>query len=91
MRLLSSTSILLPSTTLRFCKPADRVRSDYWTHKWEAFRVHGTGLHQKLVSPAIQGIEALRVVDIVDENAAVGAAIEGHTQRLEPLLTRRVP
>jgi len=48
-------------------------------------------LYQKLVSPTIQRIEALRVVDIVNEDAAVSAAVEGHAQGLEPFLTGGVP
>jgi hypothetical protein len=56
--------------------PSARCPAD--TYKWEALRVHWTSLHQELVPPAIQCIEALRVVDIVDEHAAVGAAVEGN-------------
>jgi hypothetical protein len=49
------------------------------TYKWEALRVHWAGLNQKLVAPAVQGIETLRVVDIVDEHAAVGASVKSNT------------
>ena len=59
--------------------------------KWEALRVHRAGLHQELVPPAVQCVEALGVVDVVDEHAAVGATVEGHAQRLEALLSSGIP
>jgi hypothetical protein len=61
------------------------------TYEWEALRVHGARLHQKLVPPAVQCVEALRIVDIVDEHAAVSTAVEGDAERLETLLAGRVP
>jgi hypothetical protein len=48
------------------------------TYEWEALRIHGAGLDQELVAPAVQCIETLGVVDVVYEHAAVGAAVEGH-------------
>ena len=50
--------------------------ADY--NKGETFRVHGASLHQELVPPAVQRVEALGVVDVVDQHAAVGAPIESH-------------
>jgi hypothetical protein len=64
---------------------------DISTYEWEALRVHGASLHQKLVPPAVQCIETLRVVHVVHEHAAVGAAVEGNAQRLEALLAGRIP
>jgi hypothetical protein len=61
------------------------------TYKRETLGIHRASLHQELVPPAVQCIERLRVVDIVYEHAAVGAAVEGNTQRLEALLASRVP
>lgn len=47
--------------------------------KGEIVRVPGRSLHQELVAPALDGFEALGVVDIKDKDAAVGAAVEGNT------------
>lgn len=59
--------------------------------KWEAFGVHWAGLHQELVAPTVQGVEALGVVDIVYEHAAISATVECHAERLESFLPGRVP
>ena len=48
-------------------------------------------MDQEFVSPAIEGIETLGVVDIVDEHTAVGTTIESNTERLESLLTSSIP
>jgi len=48
-------------------------------------------LYQKLVPPTIQRIEALRVIDIIDKDAAVGAAVECNTEGLEAFLAGGVP
>ncbi len=48
-------------------------------------------MNQKLVAPAVQSFEALGVVDVVDEDAAVGAAVKGNAQRLEAFLAGRIP
>jgi hypothetical protein len=60
-------------------------------YEWEALRVHWAGLDQELIAPAVQGIETLRIVHVVNEDAAVGATVESHTQRLEAFLAGRVP
>lgn len=78
MRLFSSTSILFPSTTLNDISPRLLLRSNS-THKRKVLRVSRASLYQELVSPAIQGIEALRIIDIVHEYAAVGSSIECNT------------
>ena len=90
MRLFSSTSILFPRTTLNYISPRLLLRSNS-THKRKVFRISWASLYQELVSPAIQGIEALRIIDIVHEYAAVGSSIERDTQRLESFLTCCVP
>ena len=48
-------------------------------------------MDQELVSPAVEGIETLGVVDVVDENAAVCTTVESNTERLESLLTSGIP
>jgi hypothetical protein len=61
------------------------------TYEWEALRVHGASLDQKFVPPAVECVETLGVVDVVYEHAAVGATVECDTERLEALLSSRVP
>lgn len=89
--LFSSTSTLFPSTT---CDPSD-MTSDQCapdeTYEWEALGIHGARLDQKLVSPAVQCLEALRVVDVVDQDTAVCSPVKGDTKRLKSLLTSSVP
>lgn len=90
-RLLSSTSILLPKTTCsESARPSipPRRRS---THKGKVERIPRRSLDQKLVPPAIQGLKALGVVDIVYQNAAVGTSIKGHAQGLESFLSGGIP
>lgn len=50
------------------------------THKGKAFRVTRTSLDQELIPPAVECLKTLRVVHVVDQNAAVGSSIEGNTQ-----------
>lgn len=78
IRLFSSTSILFPRTTLNCISPRLLLRSSS-THKRKVFRISRASLYQELVSPAIQGIETLRIIDIVYEYAAVGSSIECDT------------
>lgn len=47
--------------------------------KGETLGVHGASLYQELVPPAVQRVEALGVVDIVDQHAAVCTAVESHS------------
>ena len=49
-------------------------------NKGKVVWVPGRGLDQEFVSPAVERIEALGVVDIVDEHAAVGAAVKGNAE-----------
>ena len=48
-------------------------------------------LDEELISPAVESLERLGAVNVVDEYTAVRAVVEGNTQRLEALLPRRVP
>lgn len=48
-------------------------------------------LDQKLIAPRVDRIKGLGIVDIVDEDAAIGASVESHTKRLEALLTCGIP
>lgn len=94
--LLSSTSILLPMTTCRHSMLASSLQRTHTiscrsTYKGKVGRIAGRGLDQKLVAPAVQSFEALGVVDVVDEDAAVGAAVKGNAQRLEAFLAGRIP
>lgn len=50
-----------------------------------------TDLYQELVSPVVQVVEGLLRVHIIHKHAAVGAAVEGYAQALEPLLPSCVP
>lgn len=49
------------------------------------------GLNQEFVSPALQGLETLCVVDVVHEHTAVGSTVKGNSQGLEALLSGSVP
>lgn len=51
----------------------------------------GTCLNQELVSPAVQGLKALRAVNVIDQHTAIGSTVECHTQRLEPFLSGSIP
>lgn len=73
--------------TVRFRRPMT-ARS---THKWKVGGISGRGLDQKLVPPAVKRLEALGIVDIVDQHAAVGAAVKGNPQRLKSLLAGGIP
>ncbi len=48
-------------------------------------------LNEEFVSPRIQRLERVRRGDVVDEDAAIGAPVEGDAERLETLLAGRVP
>lgn len=48
--------------------------------KREVFGVMRACLDEELVPPAVEGLEALGTVDVVDEYAAVGTAIKGNAK-----------
>jgi hypothetical protein len=83
---------LLPSTTclLLVFSSIDSLYTGM-AYEGEALGVHGAGLNQELVSPAVEGVETLGVVDIVDEYAAVCTTVESNTERLESLLASSIP
>jgi hypothetical protein len=64
MRLLSSTSILFPSTTCHAISQSPVRSRPRHTYEWEVLWVHGACLYQELVSPTIQRIETLAVRDV---------------------------
>ena len=84
INLVANDDLLRVSMQLRL--PARRT-----SYKWETLGVHGAGLDEELVAPAVQRVEALCVVHVVHQHAAIGTTVEGHAERLEALLTRCVP
>ena len=50
-----------------------------------------TSLDKKLVAPAIQGFKRLCAVDVIYEHAAICTPVVGHAERLEALLSSRIP
>jgi len=77
--LFSSTSILLPSTTCSRVLAPRSPKSNVSTYERKVVRISGRSLDQEFISPAIERIETLRVIDIVDKHAAVGASVERNT------------
>lgn len=66
-------------------------KNRYMTHKRKALGISRGRLDEEFVAPAIQRLETLRVVDIVDQNAAISTSIESDTQRLKPFLACSIP
>lgn len=60
-------------------------------YEGEVLWVAWAGLDQKLVPPAVQCLEGVGGSDVKHQHTAVSAAVESHTQRLEPLLTCCIP
>lgn len=60
-------------------------------HEWKVFRVHRACLDQEFVPPAIKCVETLAIRDIETQNTAVGATVEGDSQRLEAFLSGGIP
>lgn len=79
IRLFSSTSILLPNTTCTRDEQLGQAPTSS-THKREVLWISRTGLDQEFIPPAVEGVEALGVVDIVDQYTAVRAPVESHAQ-----------
>lgn len=61
------------------------------TYEWEALGVHRASLDQELIPPAVESVETLRIVNVVNEHAAISAAVKGDAQRLEAFLSGGVP
>lgn len=57
----------------------------------KVLRVMRGCLNEELVAPRVERLEGLGRVDVVDEDAAVGAAIECDAERLEALLAGSIP
>ena len=57
----------------------------------EVLGVPGASLDEELVPPTVQSLERLGAVDVVNEDAAVCATVEGDTERLESLLSSSIP
>lgn len=81
-RLLSSTSILFPRTTCDIVSMCAQITGyhSHCTYKGEVGGIPRRSLDQELVSPAVQRLETLGVVDIVYEDAAVGSSVERNAQ-----------
>jgi len=60
-------------------------------NKREVLGISRTRLDEELVSPALQCLESVGNGHVVDQDAAVGAAVERYAQALETLLTGSVP
>lgn len=60
-------------------------------YKGKVFRIPRAGLDEKLISPTIKGFECVGGSHIKYQNTAVCASVKGHTKRLEPFLSCRVP
>ena len=60
-------------------------------NKRKVFGISWTGLDEELVPPALQRLERVWNGNVVDENAAVGTAVERNAEALESFLSRRVP
>jgi hypothetical protein len=57
----------------------------------EGFRVAWGSLDEEFVAPRVQRLEGFGRVDVVDEHAAVGAAVECYAEGLEAFLAGGVP
>ena len=59
--------------------------------KREVLGIPGAGLDEEFVPPAVQGLERLGAVDVVNEDAAIRATVECDTEGLESLLACGIP
>ena len=57
----------------------------------ERLRVLWPRILYEAIPPSGQSLERLRIRDVVDQGAAISAAVEGVAERLELLLPRRIP
>ena len=60
-------------------------------HKREVLRIMWACLDEELVSPAIERLERLGAVDVVDKDTAVCSTVECYTEGLETFLSGGVP
>lgn len=61
------------------------------SYKWEVGRISRRCLDQELISPTVQRLKTLGIVDVVNKNTAVCATVKSHAQRLESFLTSSIP
>ena len=57
----------------------------------ERLRILRPRILDEAVPPSRQSLERLRIRDVVDQGAAISAAVEGVAERLELLLPCRIP
>jgi len=57
----------------------------------EVLGVPGASLDEELVPPTVQSLERFGAVDVVNEDAAVCAAVKRDAERLESLLSSSIP
>jgi hypothetical protein len=62
--------------------PAILTHVDFITqhHEWKRLGVARRGLNEEFVAPGIECFEGFGGIDVVDQHAAVGAAVEGDAQ-----------
>lgn len=60
-------------------------------NKGEVLGIVWARLDEKLVAPAVQRFKGFCTVDVVYEYAAIRASVVGHAERLEALLSSRIP
>lgn len=68
--------------------PSFKLRA---TNEWEVGRVPRRSLDEEFISPAVQCLETLGIVHVVDQNAAISTSVERHAEGLKTLLTGRIP
>ena len=74
--------------TYRSVTKVDLVADD---NKRKVLGIAWTSLNEKLISPALKCLECVGNCDVVDEDTAIGTAVERNAETLEPLLTSCVP
>ena len=60
-------------------------------NEWKVLGIAWASLNKKLISPALKCLKCVGDSDIVDQDAAIGAAVERYTEALKPFLSSRVP
>jgi hypothetical protein len=60
-------------------------------NEWEMVRITRTRLNEKLISPTLQRLESIWIIDIIDKYTTVRATVERNTQTLESFLTSSIP
>jgi hypothetical protein len=60
-------------------------------HEREVLRIMRASLNKKFVAPAVECLEGLRAIHIIDKHTTVCSTVECDTERLETFLTSGVP